>query len=163
MSYNKVNDEIVNDQLGQWRNHHWPTNAPQCNPFWWPCWSASAMSSTLPDGGGPGLHSMPLDVAIRQVFARYHPGRQQGCMQKKTSIKSTIFATISLAVVMRRYDTTKHIAPWRGSKALTEATGCRHRASIAANNSVWTCIPWLFSSFFIVDPLQRGSKWHQDP
>jgi hypothetical protein len=50
------------------------------------------MPRTLPNGGGPELHLKPMDAAIKQVFAPYHPGGQQGCMQEKKDEKSTILA-----------------------------------------------------------------------
>jgi hypothetical protein len=44
-----------------------------------------------------------------------------------------------------------------------EATGRRHRASIASDNSVWTRMPHFFLSIFTVDPLKRGLRWRQGP
>ncbi len=57
-----------------------------CDPFRRPCWCASAMPTTSPVGGGPGLYSMPPDATIGQVFAPYCPGRQQGRMQTNNKI-----------------------------------------------------------------------------
>ncbi len=115
------------------KNRWWQSNAPLSNLVRWPGWSAGAMPCTSPNGGGPELHSKPLDATIGQVFAPYHPSGQRGCMQENSTKKAPYLLAISMAVVVRRYNTVC-IAQWRGSRAMTEATGWRHRASIAGNS-----------------------------
>ena len=112
------------------------THAPPSDPIQQPLWSAGAMLHTSNNGRGPELHSKPLDAAIGQVLTQYHPSRQQGHMQEKTRENAPYLLAVLLAIVMGQYN-TKHIVQWRGSRASNEATGCRHRASIAANRAQW--------------------------
>ena len=84
------------------------------------------------------------------------PRRTTGfaCRQKNNE-KASYLPAVLLAVAVRRYK-TKRIAGWRGTRATPEATGCRHRASIAANGMNWSRKSRFFWSFFIVDPHKRG-------
>ncbi len=93
-------------------------------------------------------------VSIRTVL----PWRTTGfaCRQKNDE-KSSYLPAVSLAVAVRRYD-TKRITRWRGTRANPEATGCRHRASIAANGMNRSRKSQFFPSFFIVNPLKGGSS-----
>ena len=147
---------------GRLQNQRWRTNAPPSDPVRRPHWSAGAMPLTSTDGGGPGLHSKPLDTVIGQVFAPYPPVGWQGCIPLKKDEKTPYLPAISLAVMVRRYD-TKRIARWRGSMATPEATGPRHQVSIAADSINGSCKSQFFPSFFIVDPLKRGLGRRQDP
>ena len=76
------------------------------------------------------------------------------CRQKNDE-KASYLPAVSLAVAVRRYN-TKRIARWSGTRATPEATGCRHRASIAADTMNRSRKSQFFLSFFIVDPLKRG-------
>ncbi len=80
------------------------------------------------------------------ILPQRHPGQQQTKQQQN---RQNLLA-ILMAAVARRYHSA-HIARWRRSKALVEATGCRHWESIAANRSYWTRIRCYFTSFFIVN------------
>jgi len=53
-------------------------------------------------------------------------------MQKKNDEKAPYLPAVLLALAVRQYN-TKRIARPRGSRAIAEATGRRHRASIAAD------------------------------
>jgi len=68
-------------------------------------------------------------ASIRTVLPRRTTGF--ACRQKNDE-KTSYLPAISLAVAVRRYD-TKRITQWRETRATPETTGCRHRASIAAN------------------------------
>jgi hypothetical protein len=46
-----------------------------------------------------------------------------------------------------RWYVTMHIAQWRRSRALLEATGCRHQASIMSDNIKGTWLRWFFLCF----------------
>ena len=131
------------------------SNAPPSDPVWRPRLCAGAMPLTLTVGGGSGLHSKPMDAVIGRVFGPYRPSGRQGRMPKKHGEKAPCLLAVSLAAVMPRYD-AKHIAQLRGSRATREATGWHFRASIAANNSVWTWIPHFFSFFIML-------RWRQSP
>ncbi len=74
--------------------------------------------------------------------------RQQANKQQSTNTPKKL--AVSMGMAMRRYAPAR-IAQWRRSRALLEATGRRHWASIAANRSHWTCICQFFMSFLIVD------------
>ena len=97
--------------------------------------------------GGPGLHSKPLAVVIGQLLmlTLYCPGGGQwGCMQGKKRKETPYLTAILLALAVHRYN-TKHIAQWKGSRAMTKATGRRHWASMAADS---TPLDTMFSFFF---------------
>ena len=51
-----------------------------------------------------------------------------------------------MAMVIRRYN-TMYIVQERRIRASTEATGCRHWVSIAADDSLWTSIRHFFQVF----------------
>ena len=91
-------------------------------------------------------------ASIRTLLPRRTTGF--ACRQKNDE-KASYLPAVSLAVAVRRYD-TKRIARWRGTRATPEFTGCRHRASIAANRMNRSRKSRFFPSFFIVDPLKRG-------
>jgi hypothetical protein len=75
-------------------------------------------------------------ATICSVFPQQSP-RQQANKQQSTNTPTKL--TILMAMAMCRYITT-HIAQWRRSRALLEATGRRHRASIMPDNIKGT---WL--------------------
>ena len=91
-------------------------------------------------------------ASIRTLLPRRTTGF--ACRQKNDE-KASYLPAVSLAVAVRRYD-TKRIARWRGTRAIPEFTGCRHRASIAADRMNRSRKSQFFPSFFIVDPLKRG-------
>jgi len=102
--------------------------------------------------GYPGSHWKP---PLGEYSHRIAPADNRVCMQKKNDEKASYLPAVSLAVAVRRYD-TKRIARWRGTRATPEATGCRHRASIAADRMNRSRKSRFFPSFFIADPLKRG-------
>ncbi len=61
---------------------------------------------------------------------------------------------ILMAMAMHPY-VTAHIAWWRRSRALLEATGRHHRASIMPDNIVRTWLQWFFY-VFIVTTVGKG-------
>jgi len=91
-------------------------------------------------------------ASIRTILPRRTTGFT--CRQKNDE-KSSYLPAVSLAMVMHRYD-TKCIARWRGTRATPEVTGCRHRASIAADRMNRSRKSRFFLSFFIVNLLKRG-------
>jgi len=79
--------------------------------------------------GYPGSHWKPQ---LGKYSHRIAPADDRVCMQTKNDEKASYLPAVLLAVAVRRYD-TKRIARWRATRATLEATGCRHRASIAAD------------------------------
>ena len=77
-------------------------------------------------------------------------------MPKKNDKKVPYLLAVLLALAVRRY-ITERIARRRGSRAITEATGRLHRASIAADSRPSDIFFRFFLSFFIVDPLKSRS------
>jgi hypothetical protein len=62
---------------------------------------------------------------------------------KQQSTNTPTKLAILLAMAMRRY-VTMRITQWRRSKALPEATGCRHWASIMYDNIKRAWLRWFF-------------------
>ncbi len=77
-------------------------------------------------------------------------------MPKKNDKKVPFLFAISLALAVRRYG-TERIARRRGSRAIREATGRLHRASMAADSRPSDIFFCDFPSFFIFDPLKSRS------
>jgi hypothetical protein len=90
--------------------------------------------SALPrTSSGDKNYAKPLNAVIGRVFGLNRPGRTAGSNAKKNDEKVPYLRVVSLALSVRRY-VTKRIDQRRGSRAIREATGRRHRASIAANS-----------------------------
>ncbi len=68
------------------------------------------------------------------VLPRWPPGQQANKQQSTNTPEKR--AILMVAAVHRC--NTAHIARWRRSRASQEATGCRHRASIATNRCNWS-------------------------
>jgi hypothetical protein len=83
------------------------------------------------------------------------PGQQAN---KQQSTNTPTLLAVSMAMGMGRY-VTACIAQWRRSRALLEATGCRHWASIMSDNIKGTWLCHFFMSF-IVKTVEKshGSK-----
>jgi|LakMenE18May11ns_1017448.scaffolds.fasta_scaffold9600803_1 hypothetical protein len=77
-------------------------------------------------------------------------------MPKKNDEKVPYLSAVSLALSVRRY-VTKRIDRRRGSRAIREATGRLHRASMAADSRPSDIFFCDFPSFFIVDRLKSRS------
>jgi hypothetical protein len=76
-----------------------------------------------------GSHWM---LPLGNYLLRIAPAATSKTANKTTTKNGPILLAILMAPVLRRYNTA-HIAQWRRSRALVEATERRHRASIAAN------------------------------
>ncbi len=109
-------------------------------------------------GNTDGIAPCGMSRATREATGRRHwattcsvspqwpPGQQQ---TKGRQENGPTLLAILMAAEVRRYNTTR-IAQWRRSRALVEATGHCHRASIAANTCNWSRKCRFFPSFFIV-------------
>jgi hypothetical protein len=118
-------------------------------PFRWPRWCAGAIQTALSDAACPGLLQKPLDTGHRHQattcsVSPQRPPEQQANKQQSTNTPKKV--AMLMAVAVRRYNTA-HIAQWRSSRDLLEATGCCHRASIMSNNINWTWLRRVFSMF----------------
>jgi hypothetical protein len=69
-------------------------------------------------------------ATTRSVLPQWLPG-QQANKQQSTNTPKTV--AMLMAAAVRRYNTA-HVARWRRPRALLEATGRPHRASIMSNN-----------------------------
>jgi hypothetical protein len=77
------------------------------------------------------------------------PPEQQANKQQSTNTPKKV--AMLMAAAVRRYNTA-HIAQWRRSRALLEATGRCHRASIMSNNINQTWLRRLFLMFSLSKP-----------
>ncbi len=93
-------------------------------------------------------------ASIRTLLPRWTTGF--ACRQKNDE-KASYLPAVLLAVAVCRYN-TKRIARWRGTRATPEATGCRHRASIAADRMNRSRKSRFFPSFFHRRPAEKGAR-----
>ncbi len=75
------------------------------------------------------------------VLPQRPPGQKANKQQSTNTPKKV---AMLMAAVVHQYNTT-HIAQWRRSRALLEATGRCHQASIMSDNINWT---WLWRLFW---------------
>jgi hypothetical protein len=88
------------------------------------------------------------------ILPQQPPGQQAN---KQQSTNTPTKLAIPMAMAMRRY-VTAPIAQWRRSKALLEATGRCHQASIMSNNIKRTWLRCFFLMFFIVNTIGKGHE-----
>ncbi len=86
--------------------------------------------------GYPKSHWMP---PLGNYLLRIAPVANRATANKKTTKSGPTLLTMLMASAVCRYVTVR-IAQWKRSRALVEASGCCHWASIAANSIEWT---WL--------------------
>ncbi len=82
-------------------------------------------------------------VTTPSVSPQRPPG-QQANKQQSTNIPTKLAVLMAMAM---RWHVTTHIARWRRSRALLEATGCHHWASIMSNNIKRTWLQWFLLMF----------------
>jgi hypothetical protein len=105
------------------------------------------MSRATPEATGCRHQATTCSVLPQQL-----PGQQAN---KQQSTYTPRKHTILMAMAMRRY-VTAQIIQWRRSRALLEATGCRHWASIMSNNINQTWLRRFFFDVFIVKTRGKG-------
>ncbi len=81
------------------------------------------------------------------------PPGQQANKQQSTNTPKQVAMLMPAAV--RNYNIA-HIARWRRSRALLEATGCCHRASIMSDNINRTWLRWFFLCFHCQNRRKRS-------
>ncbi len=130
-------------QKRQWRQ----TNAP--HP------PAVLMAKAVHQSNKDGIAQCGMSMATPEATGRQNrattcsalPQRPPGQhVYKQQSTNTPAKLAILMAMVMRRY-VTAHIAQWRRSRALLEATGCHHQVSIMPNNIVRTWLGHFFQCF----------------
>jgi hypothetical protein len=81
------------------------------------------------------------------------PPGQQANKQQSTNTPKKVAMFIAAAV---HQFNTAHITQWRRSRALLEATGCCHWASIMSNNIKLDITMTIFFDVFIVKTIGKG-------
>jgi len=117
----------------------------------------------------PARHRRYRPIEGVQGFARSHwtpssgeyshriaPADDRVRIKTKNDEKAPYLPAVLPDMVVRRYNTVR-IARWRGSRATTEATGRRHRASIAADRCKSDIPTPSFSEFFHRQPAEKGA------
>jgi hypothetical protein len=91
-------------------------------------------------------------VTTCSILPRRLPGQQANKQQSTNTL--TLLAFL-MAMAMSWYNTAR-VAQWRRSRALLEATGCHHWASIMSDNIKGTWLRQFFLVFFIIKTVEKG-------
>ncbi len=132
---------------GQWKNQRWHQNAPPLRPV--------SKALRMRRSNTDGIAKCGMFRATLEATSHHHqattcsvspqwPPEQQANKQQSTNTPKKVAMLMAAAV---RWYNTAHIAQWRRSRALLEATGRRHRASIMFDNMnrTWLrCFFWCF-------------------
>jgi hypothetical protein len=130
---------------GQWQNHQWHQNAPPSRPVLKALWmrrsdtdgiTQCSMSRATSEATGRRHRETTCSVLPQQL------PEQQANKQQSTNTPKKV--AMLMAAAVRRYNTAC-ITRWRRSRALLEATGRRHQASIMSDNINQT---WLWHFFW---------------
>ncbi len=135
-----------------WRNQQRQKNAP--------CPLAVLMAMAVSRSNTDGIARCGMSRATPKATGCQHwattcsvlpqrPPEQQANKQQSTNTPKKV--AMLMAVAVRRYNTA-HIARWRRSRALLEATGRRHQASIVSDNINRTWLRRFFSMFSLSKP-----------
>ena len=117
--------------------------------------------SALPKRGclGPGLYWKPLMSPSGNYSLRLAPAAARVAGKTMMMNNTPCLLTILMAMALRRY-VSAHIAQWRRSRAMLDATGHYQRASIAADSSNWSCMHHFFRVFSLSTCYKRA--WADD-
>jgi hypothetical protein len=130
-----------------------------------PCPPAISMATAVRRSNRDGIARCGMSRATPEAAGRQHrattrsvlPQRlpeQQANKQQSTNTPNKL--AILMAMAMHRY-VTLHITRWRRFRALLDATKCCHRASIATNSCILSCM----CRFLRVFSLSTGTKRSQ--
>ncbi len=131
---------------GQWQNQWWHQNAPSSRPISKALWmrrsntesiTQCSMSRATPEATGH-RHRVTTHSVLPQRLPEQQANKQQSTNTPKK-------VAMLMAVVVRWYNTAC-IARWRRTRALLEATGRRHGASIMSDNINRTWLQLFFLS-----------------
>jgi hypothetical protein len=132
------------------KRRQWQTNAPQLLAVLMATAVRRSSTDGIPRCGmsrtTPEATGCRHRVTTCSVLPQRRPGQQH---MKRGQKHGPTLLDISMAPAVPLYDTT-HIARWKRTRALVEATRRCHWASIAAISCNWSRIRRFFSSFFIV-------------
>ena len=122
-------------------------------------------------GGPPVQYEAHCPMQHVQGYSRSHwtppsgnyllsisPAAARATGKQKQSTNTPKQVAMFMAAAVRRYNTA-HVARWRRSRALLEATGRRHWASIMSNNRNWT---WLQRFFLMFSSSNRRKRSRVD-
>ncbi len=127
-------------------------------PFRWPRRCAGAIQMASPNVVCPGLLRKPLDTGIGQLLAPYCPSSRQGNRQRNNNQQMHLKRWPN-RWPWRCVGTVPRTSPDGGGLGLYEmplnTTIGQVLRPIEGNE---TKKRWFFPSFFIVDPLKRGSR-----
>ncbi len=145
---------------GQWQNQQWHQNAPPSRPVS----KALRMHWSNTDGIARCIMSRATSEATGRcrwatscsVLPQRLP-EQQGNKQQSTNTPKKV--AMLMAAAVHRYNTAC-IAQWRRSRALLEATGRRHWASIMFDNINQTWLRRFFWCFHCWN--RRKRSWVDD-
>jgi hypothetical protein len=101
--------------------------------------------------GYSGSHWM---LASGNYLLRIAPAATRAKGKQTTINKSPTKLAVLMAMAMRRY-VTAPITQWRRSRALLEATGCHHWATIMPDNIKGTWLRCFFLMFTIVKTILK--------
>ncbi len=124
-------------------------------PFQRPWICTSAMWCAFPNAVCSGLLRKPLDTTIWQLLSLHCPGGCQGNIKQNNNEKMYHLLTILMVVAVHWYNIVC-ITRWRKSRAILDATGCHHRASIVANSSHWSYQCQFLFVFFHDQLVEKG-------
>ncbi len=141
---------------GQLQNQRWRQNAPPLRPV--------SKAMRIRRSNTDGIAQCEVSRATLEATGRHHwvttcsvlpqwPPEQQANKQQSTNTPKTV--AMFMAAAVRRYHTTR-IARWRRSRALLEATGHYHRASIMTNNINQTWLRQFFQCFHCQNHRKRS-------
>ncbi len=91
-------------------------------------------------------------ATTRSVLPQWPPGQQANKQQSTNTPKKM---AMFMAVAVHQYNSAR-ITQWRRSRALLEASGCRHRASIMSNNIKPDMATTVFFDVFLVKTVGKG-------
>ncbi len=139
-----------------WQNQWWWTNAPRP--------PAVLMATAVRWSNTDGIAQCGMSRATPEATGHWHrattcfvspqrPPEQQANKQQSTNTPKKVAMLIAAAV--RRYNTA-HIAQWRRSRALLEATGYCHWASIISDNINRTWLRQFFWCFHCQNHRKRS-------
>jgi hypothetical protein len=143
-----------------WQNWRWRTNAPRLPAVL----MATAVRRRNTDGIArcgmsrattPEATGCQHRTTTSSVLPQWPP-EQQANKQQSTNTPKKV--AMLMAVVVRWYNTAR-IAQLRRSRALLEATGCHHQASIMSDNINWTWLRHFFWCFHCQNCMKRVTGW----
>ncbi len=124
-------------------------------PFWRPCGTGAIQTASL-EQHVQGYPGSPWTLPLGNYLLRIATATATATANKTMTKNGPTLLAILMAVAVRWYNTAL-IAWWRRSRALVEATGCHHWASIVADSIQGIYLRRFLLMFFIVNRLKMGA------